>query len=312
MQANLFRCYCVLIFFAVGVSVVAHADNAPSPSGPAAAPPPTAAPPASTSAPPSAAPAAAAPAATPDNGAKPSTPSTGLGVGIGDVIILRVDTPGFRAVDGTNPPPLCAGYGTALKVSSVSEDGGKTLYVRVPDKGDFSNVFFIDTLHGLNGAKECTEPNKTAKLSPGQQYAVSTSVFANHEYSASGLEYGILLAPYKFHIANRSLTTSATIGPYVGYHLFSSPGSTISEVVSIGIGSVSVPSTSTSPAGTVTTSTSNQVSLSLAQGVVWTLTKSGTFQMAFLVGIDWLGRGSGYQYEGKPWVGIGFGTNITK
>jgi hypothetical protein len=144
------------------------------------------------------------------------------------------------------------------------------------------------------------------------QYAVPASVFVNHEYSASGLEYGILLTPYKFHIANRSLTTSATIGPYVGYHLLSSPGSTISEVLSVGIGSVSVPSASTSATGTVTTATSNQVSLSVAQGFVWTLTKSGTFQMAFLVGIDWLGYGSGYQYEGKPWLGIGFGTNITK
>jgi hypothetical protein len=231
-------------------------------------------------------------------------------VGIGDLIILRVDTPGFKAVDGSNPPALCAGAGTAVKVSSVSDDGGKTLYVRVPDKGDLSNVFFVDSLHDLGGSKPCGGSNKTDTLGAGVQYAIAASVFVNHEYSASGLEYGILLTPYKFHIANRSLTTSATIGPYVGYHLLSSPGSTISEVLSVGIGSVAVPSASTSSAGVV--STSNQVSLSVAQGFVWTLTKSGTFQMAFLIGIDWLGRGSGYQYEGKPWVGIGFGTNITK
>src|SRR5258708_9927841 len=218
----------------VGASIVAHANEAATPSGPAAAQTSTAAAPASTSAPPDTAPAATAPAATPDNGAAPSTPSTGLGVGIGDVIILRVDTPGFKAVDGTNPPTLCAGAGTALKVSSVTDDGGKTLRVRVPDKGDFSNVFFIDSLHGLNGAKQCSGSNKTDALGAGVQYEISASVFVNHEYSASGFEYGILLTAYKFHIANRSLTTSATIGPYVGYHLFSSTASTISEVVSIG------------------------------------------------------------------------------
>src|SRR5258707_11860393 len=86
LQTNLFRGHClstVLIFMMVGASIVAHANEAATPSGPAAAPTSTAAAPASTSAPPDTAPAATAPAATPDNGAAPSTPSTGLGVGIG-------------------------------------------------------------------------------------------------------------------------------------------------------------------------------------------------------------------------------------
>ncbi len=231
-------------------------------------------------------------------------PSTGFGIGLGDTIILRVDTPGFRAIDNSQAA-LCAGEKTALIVSAVSSDGGQTLYVRLATPYDFPLTISLKKPQ----ATQCQAPSSTPQLSAGIEYSIAASALNTHEYSAAGFEYGVLLTPYKFHISDRSLITSATIGPYVGFHILTSPGSEVSEVFSIGIGSVSVASPSSSPTGV---STSNQVSLSIAEGAVWTLTKAGKFQMAFLVGIDWLGNGKGYQYEGKPWFGIGFGTSLTQ
>ena len=236
------------------------------------------------------------------------TPSTGLDLGTGDIVFIRVDTPGFVAVDDSSKK-YCAPAGTELQISNTTDDGGKKFYVRVVRTPSGGSSGFLGI--GKSEARDKCD-SKTSSDPPVEQntqYLLDKKLLDSHEYGASGLEYGVLIAPYKFHIADRTLTSSATIGPYVGFHILTAPGSTLSEVLSIGIGNVPV-TTESSPAGNPTTS--DRVSLSVAGGYVLTLTKSGRFQLAFLTGFDWAGHGNEYKYEGKPWFGIGFGANLTK
>jgi hypothetical protein len=257
------------------------------------------------------APAPAAPAPAPGVS---DTPSTGLDIGTGDRVVVRVDTPGLTAVDDPTGPKYCAPAGTILQIGNTTDDGGKKFYVRVVGTKaqatslGISNVFKPAPTKEQVAATRCGPNIHQESVTTDIQYIIDRKVLDSHEYSAAGFEYGVLLAPYKFHISDRTFTSSVTVGPYLGFHLFTTPGSTLSEVLSIGIGTVSVPMLS-SPGAQPTTA--NKVSLSVANGVVLTMTKSGRFQLAFLVGFDWAGRGQ-YQYEGKPWLGIGFGANLTK
>jgi hypothetical protein len=237
------------------------------------------------------------------------TPSTGLDIGTGDIVFLRVDTPGFVSVDDSTKK-YCAPAGTELQVSNTTDDGGKKFYVRVLRLAPTQPSSGFLGIRTTEGHATCTADVSTdLTVSEHVQYLLDKKVLDSHEYGAAGLEYGILIAPYKFHISDRSLTGSATVGPYIGFHALTSPGSTLSEVISIGIGNVPVTKESSPPGDP---STSDKVSLSVATGYVLTLTKSGRFQLAFLIGFDWAGHESEYKYEGKPWFGVGFGANLTK
>ncbi len=235
-------------------------------------------------------------------------PSSGLELGTGDEVKLVVDVPDLKSIDENNTL-YCAPAGTLLRISNTTDDGGKNFYVSVEKLPKSATPGFFSSTSTTNAAEaaHCKVSTESA-VQPGVQYLVPKAALDKHDYSASGLEYGLLLTPYKFHIADRSLTTSATIGPYVGFHAFTSPGSTVSEVFSVGLGTVEVPGADSSGQPT----TDNKLSLSAATGYVVTLTKSGRFQAAFLLGIDWAGRASGYKNNGRPWLGIGFGTNLTK
>jgi hypothetical protein len=233
-----------------------------------------------------------------------------LDIGTGDILLLRVDTPNFVPVDDATKK-YCAPAGTELQISNTTDDGNKKFYVRVLKLAPAqTSSGFLGIGKTETHAATCVAPvGQDGVVAENVQYLVDKTVLNSHEYGASGLEYGILIAPYKFHISDRTLTGAATIGPYLGFHALTSPGSTLSEVISVGIGNVPV-TTESNPPGNP--STSNRVSLSVATGYVLTLTKTGHFQLAFLIGFDWAGKGSDYKYEGKPWFGIGFGANLTK
>jgi hypothetical protein len=96
------------------------------------------------------------------------------------------------------------------------------------------------------------------------------------------------------------------VGGYLGWKI-DKPGIGISGVVSAGVGVVPV---TTQQNGVSTTN--NAASFTAAAGLIFTLTKAGMFQAGVLIGADWAGKESQYKYEGKPWIAISFGTNLTK
>jgi hypothetical protein len=138
------------------------------------------------------------------------------------------------------------------------------------------------------------------------EYKIEASKLQNYPAQSRGMDYGLLVVPFKFHLSDQSVTGEATLGGYAGYQL-TWPGIAISTVLSAGVGVVNL----TKQANGVSTE-SNAASFTAAGGFIINLMKSGLFQIGILCGFDWAGKGSQYKYEGKPWIAVSFGTNFTK
>ena len=132
------------------------------------------------------------------------------------------------------------------------------------------------------------------------EYVVERANLANHENMRNGYTYGVLTAPYKFFPKDHSFSSSAVIGPYVGWQ-YTINDFSVKPIASFGLSSVAV--TTTNAAGESTTS--NRAALALSTGVLFDITNK--FQLGFLVGADSAGPGSGYKYNGKPWLAIDIG-----
>ncbi len=138
------------------------------------------------------------------------------------------------------------------------------------------------------------------------EYQISEKTLLDAPTAGVGADYGLLVVPYKFHLTDHTQSGSATIGGYLGYKL-GRPGIAISWVISAGIGVVQA---TTTQAGSQ--ATANLASFTVATGPIVYLTKAGMFQVGILVGWDYTGKSSQYQYEGKPWLALSFGSNLTK
>ena len=147
---------------------------------------------------------------------------------------------------------------------------------------------------------------KGGLVKTGVEYAVKATELQNTAALNQGVDYGLLVLPYKYHFTDQSLTGEATLGGYAGYK-FSWPGIAISfPVVSAGVGVVNT----TQQSGVSTSGTAP--SFTFAGGLIINLTKTGLFQIGIIAGADWAGKNSQYKYEGQPWVAVSFGTNFTK
>lgn len=113
---------------------------------------------------------------------------------------------------------------------------------------------------------------------------------------------GILSVPYKWHLADKSITVGSTIGGYIGYQTKAWKGIEVTPIIGGGLALVSgdipgLPGTSTS------------AGVSLASGLIGTVGTTN-IQWGVLTGIDWLGRSANYRYEGKPWLAFEVGYNF--
>jgi hypothetical protein len=139
-----------------------------------------------------------------------------------------------------------------------------------------------------------------------REYSVDVASLRSGPLAYRGFDYGVLLAPYKFHPQDRSLTGEATLGGYLGYR-YTWPGVAVTiPVLSAGLGVVNVQKDST------TNETKSSPSFSIAGGAIFSFFKNGLFQLGLLGGADWAGKGSIYKYEGQPWFAVSFGINLTK
>src|SRR6185369_6025747 len=79
---------------------------------------------------------------------------------------------------------------------------------------------------------------KGGLVKTGVEYAIKATALQNTASFNQGVDYGLLVLPYKFHFTDQSLTGEATLGGYAGYK-FSWPGIAISfPVISAGVGVV--------------------------------------------------------------------------
>lgn len=130
------------------------------------------------------------------------------------------------------------------------------------------------------------------------QYRINAEILNRFDTSGSGIDTGILLAPYKLYFDDQSLAGATSIGPYIGWRN-DWTGFSGTAVITAGLGVVPVAN------GTTTT---NIASFSVAFGEVINIVKTD-FQMGLLIGIDWTGDKQ-FIHEGKPWFAISFGTTF--
>jgi len=212
----------------------------------------------------------------------------------GDKVNIRMNSgPIFRSTT-PNSLPLSAGPQTKLL---VTKDDNTTLTVDVRE------------------TPAC--PTGTDCVKQDTQYtAPKADVMALH-YNKIGWVYGVLVAPYKFHLKEKTLTASASLGPYLGYS-WGKDNLGLTLVGSAGITTltseqVQAPSTSassgTGSGGNSTSKTSSQAGFSVSTGLIWTVSKGTGLHAGVLIGKDWAGSDAAtpYKYEGKPWLSIEIG-----
>lgn len=227
--------------------------------------------------------------------------------GIGDMVMTSVDMPVFRAADDNSDTRYNAPRYSTFWIDSATQVGSGTeaspawvIHFRCVTNRE-RRLFGCDkrTLHA--GASY----RKEERVTEATAYVVEQKYLELYAPRTFGFDYGLLVAPYKFHLDDRALTGEATLGGYVGYRL-ASPGLAVTPIVSGGVGVVSVADEQEGE-----TDESNRASLSLATGLITTLSRNGSFQVGLLIGWDWTGD-KAYKYEGEPWIAFSFGTQLTQ
>jgi hypothetical protein len=160
------------------------------------------------------------------------------------------------------------------------------------------------------GAQGSNQGETVKYVKEGCPYEISGNDLKSAAARTQGWQFGVLVAPYKFHLVDHSTSASASIGGYLGYN-YGNPAFSLTPVASAGIGAVPVPASTTPSSPAVAGASTTHTSLTLASGLIFGLKKSGSFQVGLLAGVDWAGAGAHYKYEGKPWLSFSFGTSLT-
>jgi hypothetical protein len=201
----------------------------------------------------------------------------------GDTLKLRVNIRGFKEVGApdTNQTTWCAPRGTKLKVTRELQD---KLLVRFElDAGDKTKPDAPKFENTSKGAYE--DCAKTGVVNEYTQYWIPRSALEQYAYRRSGVMFGALIVPFKFHLGSEyKLSASSTIAPYVGFRWFTVWGATVTPVLSAGLGLVPVTSASSGE-------TETKSAFSAATGFVVTSTKNDKFNAGFLLGKDFLSKG---------------------
>lgn len=199
---------------------------------------------------------------------------------LGDKLRISVDTPVTRP--GPDKAAGCLPAGSTMR--AVGRDGGNLL---------------VQVERGTRFKSECDE--KSSPLLFDKAYKVGVEDLKNSGLARSGLTYGALMVPFKYQMTgDQDFTGSATLGGYVGYRFESirRRGITATPIAFLGASNISVEARGTDTAR-------NVMGVSYGVGLIGTL--KGSFQAGVVAGWDRVGKGEGYQYNGKPWLAIQFG-----
>lgn len=230
-------------------------------------------------------------------------------LGVGDTISLDVYMRGFIPVDDNDAEKdireRYAPAGTKLRIDGA-DSTQSFFFVHAPSLPNLPKP----TCKDQDSQCEIEEWLKDPQLMPirkSNEYKIKQNAFDLHGVRSAGLEYGILVVPYKFHLTDHSMSPGGTIGAYFGWHVAPTSVASTAVVISAGLGSVSFETQDA--AGNKTKV--DHTSLSLATGVVATFNRTVPFQLGLLFGYDWAGKNSNYVYEGKPWIALSFGASLT-
>jgi hypothetical protein len=200
----------------------------------------------------------------------------------GDHLKLRVNVYGFEALDGPEKgKPFCAPKGSKI---TVTRQEGDQLFVRfkLPDTSapqkDDGRMFSTGEAVTESALADC--PSST-RVDEHTQYKISYTSLSQNAYRRTGVTFGALIVPFKFHLGgSNKLSSSSTIAPYVGFRGPAPFGLTFTPVVSAGLGLV--------PVNDGSGETETRPAFSAALGVLLTHSKNDRFNAGILFGKDFL------------------------
>jgi hypothetical protein len=200
----------------------------------------------------------------------------------------------------------------ASKVTQTQTDN--TLYVHIKFKGAPSTPLskYVGTAPSDDSCTDSTG-QATTQVKEKEEYTLSATSLSHYGTYRNGWTWGALAIPYKFEFHDHSFQAKPSAAAYTGYETWIAGGNAAS-VIAIGAGGSSQ-STTTQPAsgGTTTSPTTSsgsgtQLLYTVAVGEIFTL--GTTFKGGLLVGVDWAGSGTGFKYEGHPWLAVTLGTGF--
>ncbi|MFC0348899.1 hypothetical protein [Undibacterium danionis] len=220
----------------------------------------------------------------------------------GDKLKIRSNIVGFKPLDGSdNSATKCAPISTKMIVSS---DTGTELTVNITNIPKPSD-WMVDQ-EELDGLEECKKGEKLVNLYTA--YKIDKATLSQYGFNRTGVEFGALVVPFKFHLGVNEFSSSPTVAPYIGWSsgFLQDRGVKFTPIFSSGLAMVPI----TPKDGGTSKPTP---ALSTALGVILTSDKNQNFNAGFLFGHDFLGK-SERNFDrkvGKSWISfyVGYNTN---
>ncbi|WP_296944830.1 hypothetical protein [uncultured Massilia sp.] len=187
--------------------------------------------------------------------------------------------------------------------SSVLRCAGKFSIYTVDKVTDTETYITFISVNDPFGNDTC--PAGAPKAWEGSQYSLPNTTYSLINYKTSGIAYGALIVPFKFHLGNdKKLSASSTIAPYLGirWRGLQYLGAEATPIFSAGLGLVPVSDAASGK-------TETKAAFSTAIGVTVSSIKSMDFNAGFLFGKDFVNRaerGTDAAVN-KPWISVWVG-----
>lgn len=213
----------------------------------------------------------------------------------------------FRKVDTGPIFVKCAKQGECDAASGVSAAPNDKIQV-ISDDGT-GNLYVIKVGGRADGDAQYIQRNAL--------YSASKPELVKTFYEHDGWTTGALTVPFKYFPSSRNITSTVSIGGFMGYtweHIFTSQF-TLTPVLSAGVTSITVESIQpNAAAGAANPTSANLTGVGWAVGGILTLDKRGGFQIGLVGGKDYVGANSAipYKYEGNWWWGLAIGYQFIK
>jgi hypothetical protein len=214
----------------------------------------------------------------------------------GDHLKLKVNVIGFKPIDGSEADKakeMCAPKGSTIIVNKHKGDQilvniilGKEVKAAKIDEAEAKKQMnkrrWLPS--GETASPDAFDQCKATLVNEYTEYSINTATLSDHTYRRSGVMFGALVVPFKFHLGgSKRLSASPTIAPYIGFRGPAPFGLTFAPVFSVGLGLVPV-------ANTETGQTDTKSAFSTAVGVLLTSTKNDKFNAGILFGKDFVSK----------------------
>ncbi len=143
----------------------------------------------------------------------------------------------------------------------------------------------------------------------GERYFLKKEELGLILYTGTGIDYGMLIVPFKYQFSDHSIGGSTTVGAYLGYTVNWLDFASLTPLISFGLSPLTVQSAAGSANNT------SVLGLSGAVGVAFTINKfDSSMQGGFVCGQDTAGNSTPtpYKYEGQWWCAAQIGFPFTQ